>query len=682
MTDEFAWLEDVEGDAALDWVRARNATTEADLFAEPRFDELRTSILEILEADDRIAMPARHRTDVLNFWTDRNNRRGRLRRTTWDDYRSGDPTWETVLDIDELSREEGESWVFHGGAVRRPDRTRMLIELSPGGSDASVTREFDLVAQRFVDEADGGFVRPLAKGWLQWIDDDTVYVGTDFGPDSLTSSGYPRTVRRWERGTPLSDAELVFEGEPTDVSVRASVSTLPGFKHHWFWRSVDFYNERRWILRDGELVEIDVPTHADVSVRGPFLVVSLRSDWTVEGRTFPAGALLVAELDAFLDGDRSLDVVYEPSGTSALSAWTWTRNHLVLTVHEHVRDRIEVCSPTDGWSRAPLTGAPDVWSVAVAPVDADERDDLLVVANDFVTPPTLYLADIPTATAEVLRTTPARFDASDVSIEQRFATSADGTRVPYFFVSRRGDGTAPKPLLLNAYGGFEVSNTAVYSGMVGRGWLEQGGTYVLANIRGGGEYGPSWHQAGLRENRHRVYEDHEAVARDLIDRGDTTPAQLGIMGGSNGGLLVGNMYVRCPELYGAVVCQVPLLDMKRYSHLLAGASWMAEYGDPDVEEDWAFIQTFSPYHLVKVDVPYPPMLLTTSTRDDRVHPGHARKMAALLEKHGHDVTYWENIEGGHGGAADATQQATMWALTYTFLHRHLRGASNARVATS
>lgn len=673
MTDEFEWLEDIDGDDALDWVRARNATTEADLFAEPRFSTLRSSLLEILEADDRIPMPTRHDDDVLNFWTDRNNRRGLLRRTTWDDYRGGDPTWETILDIDELSREERESWVFHGGAVRRPDRARMLLELSPGGSDASFTREFDLVERRFVDEEEGGFVRPLAKGWLQWIDDDTVYVGTDFGPDTLTSSGYPRTVRRWERGTPLRDAELVFEGDATDVSVRATVSTLPGFRHHTFGRGLDFYNSRRWILRDGALVEIDVPTHADVSVRERFLLVSLRSDWTVAGTTYPAGALLAADLDAFLAGDRSIDVVYEPTPTSALSAYTWTRNHLVLTVHEHVRDRIELCSPSDGWARRPLEGAPDVWSVGVMAVDADERDDLLVVGNDFVTPPTLYLADIPSATTEVLRTSPARFDASDVTIEQRFATSADGTRVPYFFVARAATEapSGPKPLLLNAYGGFEVSNTAAYSGLVGRGWLEQGGTYVLANIRGGGEYGPAWHQAGLRENRHRVYADHEAVARDLIDRGDTTPAQLGIMGGSNGGLLVGNMYVRCPDLYGAVVCQVPLLDMKRYSHLLAGASWMAEYGDPDVEDDWAFIKTFSPYHLVRADVQYPPMLLTTSTRDDRVHPGHARKMAALLEKLGHDVTYWENIEGGHGMAADATQQATMWALAYTFLQRHL-----------
>ena len=668
-TDPHEWLEDVEGDRALDWVRERNTRAEEVLFADARFTELREALLEILEADDRIPLPSRHRDDVLNFWTDRDHRRGLLRRTTWAEYEKGDPEWEIVLDVDALSRSEGESWVYHGGATRRPDRRRVLLDLSPGGSDASTSREFDLVDKDFVSSDDRGFVRPVAKGWVEWIDDDTIYVGNDFGPETVTASGYPRTIRRWERGTPLADAPVVFEGEPEDVSVHVSVSTVPGHRHHVFSRGLDFYNRRHWILRGDELVEIDTPHHAEVSVRGPHLLVYLRSDWSVDDRTYPAGALLAADLEAFLDGSRDIRIVFEPTPTTALSSYVWTRDHLVLTIQEHVRDRVEICTPATGWERRPLKNAPEVWSLNAWAVDADERNDVFIVGMDFVTPSTLFLADIDVGTTTVLRTSPHRFDASDVTIEQRFATSADGTRVPYFFVSRPGDG--PKPLLLNAYGGFEVANTAVYSALVGHGWLEKGGTYVLANIRGGGEYGPAWHQAGLRENRHRVYEDHEAVARDLIERGDTTPELLGIIGGSNGGLLVGNMYVRCPELYGAVVCQVPLLDMKRYSHLLAGASWMAEYGDPDLPEDWEFIKTFSPYHLVRPDVRYPPILLATSTRDDRVHPGHARKMAALLEHQEHDVTYWENIEGGHGMAADATQQATMWALAYTFLYENL-----------
>ncbi|MEA3077139.1 MAG: prolyl oligopeptidase [Actinomycetota bacterium] len=670
MTDAWAWLEDVEGEDALGWVKEQNARTEADLFAAPQFEGLRADILEVLEADDRIAMPSRHRDTVLNFWTDASHRRGLLRRTTWDDYRAGDPEWEVVLDVDALAEAEGESWVMHAMTSRRPDRRRMLVDLSPGGSDADVTREFDMVDKRFVPAEEGGFERPLAKGWLAWIDDDTVYVGHDFGPGSLTKSGYPRTVRQWVRGTPLEDAPIVFEGEVDDVSVSAGVGTLPGHHHHVFRRSLDFYNSRKWILRDGELVEIDVPHHADVLVRERWLLVYPRTDCTIGGTAYAGGSLLAADLDAYLAGGRDVVPVFEPTDTAALAGHNWTRNHLVLRIHEDVRDRLEVCDPADGWARRPYRNAPPAWSVAMAAVDADESDDCLLVGTDFVTPSTLYVTALDDRPPEVLRVAPARFDATGLSVTQRFVTSADGTRVPYFLV---GNGE-PGPTLLGGYGGFEVSNSAAYSGTIGRSWLAKGGTYALANIRGGGEYGPRWHQAGLRENRHRVYEDFEAVARDLIDTGVTTPKQLGISGGSNGGLLVGNMYVRSPELFGAVVCQVPLLDMKRYHHLLAGASWMAEYGDPDKPEDWEFIRTFSPYHLIEAGRAYPPLLLTTSTRDDRVHPGHARKMAAALGQLGYDnVTYWENIEGGHGGAADALQQATMWALTYTFLQRHLMG---------
>jgi prolyl oligopeptidase len=677
-TDEFAWLEEIEGASALEWVHARNAETESDLFLSPLFEELRAGALGVLEADDRIPMPSRHSEGIIfNFWTDATYRRGVLRRTTWDKYRAEDPSWEIVLDVDALGRDEDESWVVQGFDTRRPDRTRTLIDLSPGGSDASVTREFDLVEKRFVPLEEGGFVRPLAKGWLAWIDDDTVYVGNDFGSGSLTTSGYPRTVRRWARGTRLEDAPLIFEGDPADVSVEARVSTLPGFRHHLFRRSLDFFRSRRWILRDGVTVEIDVPEDARVDVRERWLLVRPRTDWTMDGATFRGGSLLAADLQAYLDGERVLSILFEPTSTSALVGWTWTRHHLVLAIKEDVRDRLEVLSPGEGWARRPLRGTPEVWSLSASSVDRDESDELWLSGNDFVTPATLYVGAVD-AVPEVLRHAPSRFDASGLTIAQHFVRSADGTRVPYFLVSSPTDGAnGPAPTLLGGYGGFEVSSAPAYSGILGRSWLARGGRYAMANIRGGGEYGPSWHRAGLRENRHRVYEDFEAVARDLVDRGLTTPTQLGIMGGSNGGLLVGNMYVRSPELFGAVVCQQPLLDMKRYSHLLAGASWIAEYGDPDDPADWEFIRTFSPYHLVRPGQPYPPLLLTTSTRDDRVHPGHARKMAARLKGLGYDVTYWENVEGGHAGAADAPQRATMSALAYTFLYRHLFGPESS-----
>ncbi len=669
--DENLWLEDVEGEAALDWVRARNAESEAELFGRDDFTRIRTDILEVLEAEDRIAYPSLHGDTVHNFWTDARNPRGLLRRTTWDDYAGGDPTWETILDIDALGAAEGESWVFHGSQTRRPDRRRALIDLSPGGSDASVTREFDLVEKRFVAEAEGGFVRPLAKGGLTWIDDDTVYVTTDFGEGSLTRSGYPRTVRRWRRGTPIDDAEIVFEGTIDDISVQVQVSTLPGFEHHLIRQALDFYTARFHLLRDDELRLIDVPTHIEVSVHEQWLTFELREAWAVGDTTHPGGSLLAVPIEHFLAGSASPTPVFVPTPTRALGFATWTRNHLVLNVMEDVRSKVEIATPADDgtWSLHPLLDAPSVWSVGASQVDADASDDLWIDGNDFVTPETLYRASV-SGGARVIRREPHRFDADGIAITQHFATSADGTRIPYFEVGRT-DRDRPTRTLLDAYGGFEVPNVPAYAGGLGRAWLADGGTYVLANIRGGGEYGPAWHRAGLRDQRHRVYEDHEAVARDLIDRGVATPAHLGITGGSNGGLLVGNMYVRTPELFGAVVCQVPLLDMARYHLLLAGASWMAEYGDPDDPDDWAYLQTYSPYHLADPDATYPPILFTTSTRDDRVHPGHARKMAARLLEQGHDVTYWENIEGGHGGAADAGQRATMQALRFAFLRDRL-----------
>jgi prolyl oligopeptidase len=674
--DECLWLEDVEGEAALDWVRSRNRAAEAELFTDPRFEALRSDILSLLEADDRIPMPSLHHEWVLNFWTDSRRRRGVLRRTSWEAYRSGQDDWEELLDLDELGREEGESWVYHGGATRRPDRRRVLMDLSPGGSDASVTREFDLIDKRFVPQEEGGFCRPVSKGWLVWVDDDTVYVGHDFGPGTMTSSGYPRTIRRWSRGTPLDQAPVVFEGEESDVAVAVSVETRSGFRHQLFERALDFYRSRKWLWRDEALALLDVPEDANVEVHEKWLLVRPRTEWEVGNSRHPAGSLLASPLGAYLNGERDLSPLFVPTPTTSLSGWSWTRSRLLLSVQEDVKDRLEVLDPSAGWHREALAGAPPTWSVSAWPLDSDTSEDCFVMGQDFLHPSTLFFlpgVGSDQGGPEALRSVPDRFDTNGLGMEQRFATSADGTRVPYFLVGPADDLAEgrPGPTLLNGYGGFEISNTATYAGGVGRAWLAAGGRYALANIRGGGEYGPAWHEAALRENRHRAYEDFEAIARDLTERKVTTSDQLGIMGASNGGLLVGNMYVRSPELFGAVVCQVPLLDMKRYSHLLAGASWMAEYGDPDLPGDWEFMRTFSPYHLVEADRHYPPILLMTSTRDDRVHPGHARKMAARLTELGYDVTYWENMEGGHAGAADAPQQATMSALAYTFLRRRL-----------
>lgn len=668
--DPYLWLEDLDGPDAAGWVRDRNAETLAAPSGDERFTALRAEIRQVLDSDDRIPYPGwRGDRFYYNLWTDATHPRGMWRRTTLDQYRRPEPEWDVLLDLDALAAEEGENWVWDGVTVLRPGYERCLVSLSRGGSDAVVVREFDLVGRAFVED---GFTLPEAKSTVCWIDADHIYAATDFGPGSLTTSGYPRVVRRWRRGTPLSAAEVVFEGQADDVSAYASYDHTPGFERTFVGRSLDFYRTESYLLtQEGERLRIDVPDDARWDVHREWLVIGLRSPWTVEGVTHPAGALLAARFDAFLAGGRDLTVLFRPDDRTALGGHAWTRNHLILVTLADVRSRLEVLTPdTTGWRREPLPGVPESGHSGLVETDRDTGDDYLLVSEGFRQPATLRLGRVG-GTVETLKRAPTFFDGEGLAERQFFATSADGTRVPYFVV---GDPDATGgPTLLTGYGGFEVSLTPHYSGIIGRGWLARGGTYVVANIRGGGEYGPPWHRAALREDRPRAYEDFAAVAADLVARGITTPARLGIEGGSNGGLLMGVMLTRYPELFGAVVAHVPLLDMRRYHRLLAGASWTAEYGDPDEPADWAYLRRYSPYHNIRSDQPYPPLLLVTSTRDDRVHPGHARKMAARLREHGHEVAYYENVEGGHGAAANNAQRAFVWALTLEFLWRNLSG---------
>jgi len=666
--DPYLWLEDIAGDAPLDWVRRHNEPTIAEL-CDDECEQMRTEALEVLDTDARIPYVRRRGEYLYNFWRDATNPRGLWRRTTLDSYRTQSPDWDVIVDVDELARNDDENWVWAGADVIEPDHTLALISLSRGGSDAATVREFDMTRREFVLS---GFELPEAKSHVTWEDHDTVLVGTDFGPDSMTESGYPRVVKRWRRGEPLSEAATLFTGPVTDVIVSASVDRTPGYERTLLHRAVDFFNDQVYQLREGELLRVDAPTDATLSVHRQWLLIELRTDWYTGSATYRAGSLLAADYEEFLNGTADLSVVFEPDEHTSLHHYSWTRDRLLMVTLADVASKVEIVIP-GVWTREPVPGIAANTNTVIVAAD-DMGDEIFVDSSDFITPSRLLHGTAGGELAEIKRA-PSFFDATDLEVSQHFATSDDGTAVPYFVVGHKNT-KAPQPTLLGGYGGFEVSRTPGYDGVLGRLWLSRGGTYVLANIRGGGEYGPGWHTQAMREGRHKVAEDFAAVARDLVERGITTVGQLGAQGGSNGGLLMGIMLTKYPQLFGALVCQVPLLDMKRFHLLLAGASWVAEYGDPDNPDDWAFISEYSPYQNVSADNTYPPVLVTTSTRDDRVHPGHARKMTAALEEAGHRVWYYENIEGGHAGAADNAQTAFKSALSYSFLHRMLGGRVN------
>ena len=672
--DPYLWLEDVQGERALAWVRERNAASEKLLQAQPGFEAMRSSIREVLDSREQIPYVSRRGGWLYNLWRDAANPRGLWRRTTLAEYRKPAPAWETVIDIDALGQAEGENWVWAGAACLGPEYRRCLVSLSRGGADARVVREFDTVAKTFVA---GGFTLPEAKSSVDWLDADTVFVGTDFGPGSLTDAGYPRLIKRWRRGQPLASAVTVFEAQASDVLAYASVDLTPGYERIVLGRVVDFYNSKQFLLQGDQVVPVDKPDDAQLSFWRDRVLIELRSDWRVGDRTYARGSLLVGDAAAYLKGERQLQPLFTPTPTRSLSGTSTTRSTVLLTVLDNVASRVEEWTWRSGaWQRrdvrAPYPGTLSAGALHDPLLEDDAlAEAYLLNAADFLSPDSLQLGRTGSDERELLKSRPSFFDAAGMRVEQRFATSRDGTRVPYFVVWPKGaKADGDNPTLLYGYGGFEDAQVPFYSGAIGRVWTGRGGVFVLANIRGGGEFGPGWHQAAVKSGKQKSYDDFAAVAEDLIAAKVTRPARLGMQGGSNGGLLVGVVMLQRPELFNAVVCQVPLLDMRRYHKLLAGASWMAEYGDPERPEEWAVIARYSPYQNVPdkaAGVRLPRVLFTTSTRDDRVHPGHARKMAALMIEKGHDVLYWENIEGGHGGAADNAQRAQMMALEYSFL---------------
>jgi prolyl oligopeptidase len=671
--DPFLWLEDVEGEKALDWVRGQNARSVVLLEADARYRRLYDTALKIITAEDRIPYPRFVGDGLANFWQDGSHVRGLWRKTTLASYRSPEPDWHTVLDIDALAAAEGKNWVYQGGNTLPPEDRLALIGLSDGGKDASEWREFDTETGKFVES---GFLLPEGKQSGTWLDADTLLIARDWGPGTMTASGYPFVLKRLRRGAPLDRAEEIFRGTPEDVSVRAGVLRDPDgvVRGVVVTRAVDFYVSERFLLTDGGPLKLPLPGKASLQafVSGQ-LVFTLEEAWQRGGKTYPAGALVSLDLDAFkADPEGAAPIlIHAPGPRETIEGVAAARTRLLVTIYRNVQgSAVAYRFDAGAWEATPL---PLPENVSIQLISTSDHDDtaFLDVAG-YLVPNTLYFADLAANTAEPVKSLPARFDASKAVVEKFDATSKDGTQVPYFVVRPRDlafDGNAPT--LLYGYGGFQISMTPAYSGALGKLWIEPGGVYVVANIRGGGEFGPAWHQAALKEHRQLAYDDFIAVAEDLIRRKITAPRRLGIMGGSNGGLLMGAMLTQRPDLFRAIVCQVPLLDMLRFHKLLAGASWMAEYGDPDNPEETPFLQRISPYHNLRAGTAYPEVFFLTSTKDDRVHPGHARKMAAKMASMGLPFLYYENIDGGHAAAANLKERARRNALEFTYLFQKL-----------
>jgi prolyl oligopeptidase len=668
--DPYLWLEDVASERALDWVGKWNALTTARLGALPGFEQTKASLRALGDARERIPYVEKQGRFYYNFWKDADHPRGILRRTTPGSYATASPQWQTVLDLDGLAAEERENWVWAGMDCLQPHAERCLFSLTRGGGDAHVVREFDMGTLRFVPD---GFTLPEAKSEVGWVTRDRLFIATDFGAGSLTDSGYPRVVKEWLRGTPLQDATTVFEGTVADTSVGAYADHVPGRNREFVLQRTSFFSNEMYFRSNGKLVKLDKPRDADAFTWQDQLLVRLRSAWTIGGHSYPEGALLAIDFARFLAGRRDFAVLYRPDPARSLQSVATTRDAIVLTELVDVRSKVRELRRRGGAWRARDVATPPFATVTVTPVDSLTSNDYFMVLSDFLTPTALYLGEAGSDRRRLLKSLPAWFDATPFKVEQRFAHARDGTAIPYFLVMRKDlkfDGN--NPTLLYGYGGFELSMKPSYSATIGRAWLERGGVYVLSNIRGGGEYGPRWHTAALKAKRQTSYDDFIAVAEDLVATRVTSPRHLGIMGGSLGGMLVSVAALQRPELFNAVVSQVPLADMKRYHRLLAGASWIDEYGDPDRPEEWAYISRYSPYHLLAADKNYPPVFFTSSTRDDRVHPAHARKMVARMHEQGHEVLYWENTDGGHGGAVNSEQQAQLGAMIYSFLWDRLK----------
>ncbi|MFK7756957.1 MAG: prolyl oligopeptidase family protein [Flavobacteriales bacterium] len=668
--DKFLWLEEVDSKESLEFVTDLNGATEKKLMAEESYESIYHKGLAIYNSAERIAYPGIRGNYVYNFWKDKIHVRGIWRRCSVESYTSGNPKWETLLDIDKLSEKDGEKWVYKGANGLYPNYDRFLIQLSKGGGDAIIIKEFDIKTKQFIED---GFFIDESKGGASYIDKNTLLVGSDFGEGTMTTSGYPNQVRVWKRGTPLESAELIYEGNITDVGTWGGVVRDGDKAYISITQATTFYTSKKLVWENEKIIKLNLPEDAQLSgVLNNQLLVELKSDWKVKSKVYNTGTLLSLNMVKMLKNEKEISVVLQPDEFSSISGISTTKDKLLINVLSNVTGQLWIYSFENGTWKSRKVDAPDFGSISIAGT-SELNNKYFFDFENFLTPSTLYYADAEKNTFKPFKSLPEFFDASAYEITQFKAKSKDGTLVPYFMVSSKNmKKSGTNPTLVYAYGGFEVSISPYYAATYGVSWLENGGVMVLANIRGGGEYGPKWHQGGLKEKRQNVFDDLYAVTEDLIAKKITSPNHLGVMGGSNGGLLVGVAFTQRPDLYNAVVCQVPLLDMKRFNKLLAGASWMGEYGNPDVPEEWKYISKYSPYHNLNKDTDYPEVFFYTSTRDDRVHPAHARKMAAKMQEMGHAFYYYENMEGGHAGSSTNEQRAHSNAMTFAYLLKKLR----------
>ncbi|WP_345725177.1 prolyl oligopeptidase family serine peptidase [Qipengyuania gelatinilytica] len=677
--DPYIWLEEARSDEALEWVRNENNRTMAHMAQDPRFDELTAEALAILDAEDRVPYVSIRKDGLYNFWQDKQNPKGVLRRTTLESYRTDEPEWEIILDVDALAEAEGKEWVYKGSSCLPPDQRMCMIALSDGGEDATILREFDMTTKQFVE---GGFViEEKSQGGVSWVDENTLLVGRDFGEGTLTESEYPFTTRMWTRGTALADAPEIFRGDAKDVSAGAYLLRTPDgeIQARIAYRGLSFHERAYYLWKDDEWVQLDLPKKA-----GPYgildghMLFSTDVDWDTQGQTFPADSLIAVDLEEWKadPNGATKTLVWAPQERQTKRGGNSTANSAYMSILDNVVGKVLKIDFEDGeWVKREVA-LPDNATLGVSTASS-ESDEIMFTSTDFLTPSTLWYTD-GSGDPEVLKTSPSYFDASGMEVEQFEATSKDGAKIPYFLVKPKGmemDGTTPT--LLYGYGGFQVSQLPSYRSLTGKMWLEKGGAFILANLRGGGEFGPGWHQSAIRENKQRTWDDFIAVGQDAVKRGITNPGQLGIQGGSQGGLLVGTAFTQAPEAFDAAIVAIPLFDMLRYHLIGRGASWIGEYGDPRIPEQRAWIEGYSPYQKIVEGVDYPAPFLWASTADDRTHPAHARKAAAKLKELGQDYWYFEDMTGGHSGGVDNEQRAKLQALQIFYLMQRLMDDNEA-----